>query len=416
MPPITGSRAVVEAALRRAGEVQAVHHPFTDILDTAPADLPEAGELAGVPVTVKDVLDVAGFTRSAGSAAFAEERPTADATCVARLRAAGAVVIAKTTTPEFGLSWTTAGPVSTETSNPFDPSRTAGGSSGGAAVSVAAGITRIAIGTDDAGSVRLPAAFCGTVGFVGTLGRVARDGIAGHSVDFTRIGVLGRDVREAALAERVMAGQLGTDDVAATVPTRVTWWSRPHDTFGIDSAMVDAVRAAAEGTHIVDIETEFVGFDTDDEAAFAVVNETDRWVLHGRRLTREIDTARLQPRTREIFERGASHSVEAYVEARARLDAGRAATEAQGILLAPTAACLPPPLGGRLEDRPPGITAYTLLSSAYGMPAVTVPCGIHAGIPLGLQVIGPRGSDRDVLALAAALEQALPSLPSPAHL
>jgi aspartyl-tRNA(Asn)/glutamyl-tRNA(Gln) amidotransferase subunit A len=415
----------VAAAVRAAAEAQTRFHAFTSIVDLAHCGtpLPTTGPLAGVPITVKDVVDVAGLPAAAGSAAFGGRVAAHDATCVSRLRAAGAVVVAKTTTPEFGLSWTTACEVSEETANPHDPARTAGGSSGGAAVSVATGVVPFAVGTDDAGSVRLPASFCGTVGFVGTRGRVPLDGIHGHSLSFTRVGALARSVGDAALGEAVMAG-LAAPAVAGRVPgdprrrsapagvTRARWWLRPAGTPGIEDAMVAAVRAALDraAPGVLDVHARLTAFTAADEAAFAVVNEVERWNLHGRDLVARVDETLLRPRTREIFARGAGRSADEYAAAHDRLTQGAAALLAElgtDLLVSPTVACLPPPLGGRLSDRPVGITAFTLLSSAYGLPAVTVPCGSYRGLPLGLQLMAAPGADDRLLAVAAAVHRAL---------
>lgn len=363
------------------------------------------GPLSGVALTAKDVIDVKGMKAEAGSKSHAGRVPSADALCVRRLVSAGAGVVAKTTTPEFGLSWTTACSVSAETPHPEYRDRTAGGSSGGAAVSVARGAVPAALGTDDAGSVRLPAAFCGVVGWVGSLGRVPLRGIVGRSEHFTRVGVLARSPEDAVVVESIAAGQ---EVVRSHVlPERALWWSRPPESPGIDGDRADVVRKTWErcrpsiaGGAPLEL------FGASDESAFAVINEVERWHLHGRFLAAS-QLSSLVPRTRELFARGQQYSQQQYFDAleqRQRgLDRLRCAVGETTVLISPTVTCLPPPLGGRAEDRPAGITAFTLPGSMYGLPSITIPWGRHADFPLAIQVMGMPGQDALVLGYARAL-------------
>jgi aspartyl-tRNA(Asn)/glutamyl-tRNA(Gln) amidotransferase subunit A len=164
------------------------------------------GPLHGVPLSVKDLVATNGVRTTSGSVALADNVPTADAPSVARLKAAGAILIGKTTTPEFGHKCFTDAPLFGRTANPWDTARTCGGSSGGAAAAVAAGLGPLGIGTDGGGSGRIPAACCGGVGFKQTLGLVPHDGTPDGFGNQSHITPMTRSVIDAALMLRAMAG------------------------------------------------------------------------------------------------------------------------------------------------------------------------------------------------------------------
>jgi amidase len=180
------------------------------------------GALHGVPVTIKDSLDTAGIISTGGTKGRANYVPQHDATVVARLRAAGAIVLGKTNTPDLTMAFETNNLVYGRTNNPFDPARTPGGSSGGAAAIVAAGGSPLDIGSDTGGSIRVPAHFCGIAGIKPTAGRVSR---AGHIIDFagpaeslTHIGPLAKRVDDLALALSIIAGPDNVDPHVVAAP------------------------------------------------------------------------------------------------------------------------------------------------------------------------------------------------------
>lgn len=188
--------------------------------DRVPAE--KRGALHGVPITIKDSLDVAGIISTGGTKGRAKYVPPHDATVVARLRAAGAIVLGKTNTPDLTMSFETNNLVYGRTNNPFDVTRTPGGSSGGAAAIVAAGGSPLDIGSDTGGSIRVPSHFCGIAGIKPTSGRVSR---AGHIIDFTgpaesltHIGPLARHVEDLALALSIIAGPDNVDPHVVTAP------------------------------------------------------------------------------------------------------------------------------------------------------------------------------------------------------
>ena len=169
------------------------------------------GALDGVPITIKDTLNVRGWPTRRGSRTTSDAAVPRDAASIARLRSAGAVFLGKTTTPEFAWKGLTENPVDGVTLNPLDPTRHAGGSSGGAAAATALGLGVIGIGTDAAGSVRIPAAFCGVVGYKPTFGTIPLDPYPAAFWQLPHIGPITRSVADAALAASIMSGAIGSD-------------------------------------------------------------------------------------------------------------------------------------------------------------------------------------------------------------
>jgi aspartyl-tRNA(Asn)/glutamyl-tRNA(Gln) amidotransferase subunit A len=212
----------LKATLEAAAAAQPKFNPFVRILEEralAEARAAEQavmqnldlGPLHGIPVSIKDQVDVSGVQTTHGSAIHADNMAARDDVTVERLRAAGAIVFAKTRLPEFGHKGLTDGPSFGVTRNPWDPSRTSGGSSGGAAAAVALGIGPLALGTDGAGSIRIPAACCGVVGLKPTLGTVPWQQAADAFGNYTYAGPITRTVTDAAAMQSVLAGPSETD-------------------------------------------------------------------------------------------------------------------------------------------------------------------------------------------------------------
>src|SRR6266849_2298360 len=213
LPPV----AVVDAVLQRIDALQPSVNAFITVTADEARDAARRAEAAvmagerlgpfhGVPFSVKDLLFTKGVRATMGSLIYADQVPAEDAVPVRRLREAGAILIGKTTTPEFGHKPLTDSPLFGVTRNPWDPSRTAGGSSGGAAAAVATGQGPLALGTDGGGSIRLPAACCGIVGLKPTLGRVPHVHQADLFASTSYIGPMARSVAEAAACFDVIAG------------------------------------------------------------------------------------------------------------------------------------------------------------------------------------------------------------------
>jgi aspartyl-tRNA(Asn)/glutamyl-tRNA(Gln) amidotransferase subunit A len=368
--------------------------------------------LLGIPVTVKDLTPTAGVRTTRGSLRHADWVPDRDAPAVARLCDAGAVLIGKTTTSEFGWSAATVNRVGPAAVNPWDPRRSAGGSSGGAAAAAANGVGVCALGTDGAGSIRVPAAFCGLVGFKPTYGRVPYVPVSPEGL--SHIGPLARDVATAELVTSVIAGRhpddpLSVDSKQERVPARprIAWLNWPGPVTEADSI----ARSAAEalGADLVELDVPFpdpyphlvtilAAFDAgqdprDDELSDQFRN---RIVAHGRRLS-AADLARAQTERAMLVQ-----SLDRLME---RFDVLAMPT----VSIEPFAvdAWRPDPDGADLDWLAWCRTTYPF--NLTGQPAVSVPAGFTAaGLPVGLQLVGRRHGDDTVLAVAANVESARP--------
>lgn len=385
----------------------------------------ELGPLHGVPFTVKDTFDTAGVRTTRGSRLFADHVPDRDATVVARAKAAGAILLGKTNTPEFALWWETANLVFGRTSNPHDPQRTSGGSSGGEAVAVATGMSSLGIGSDLGGSIRLPAHYCGVVGFKPTHGRVP---LTGHFPEtlfrFTHAGALTRSVRDVALALSVLEGPDGQDWYAAPLPPvpaessplRVGW---THSAFGgVEGEIAATVERAAAVLADAGASVE-----EDEPDGFAETDaNTLTLQLYGAEAGAHFDElvgerhADLHPVLRRRLELRAS-SLADYVAAEAAVERLRRDLASyfrrHDLLLCPTAPIVAPPHDAdeiRIADTPfpPRVSMRaTIPFDLTGSPALTVPFGRSAdALPIGIQVVGRRFEDETVLRAGAALEAA----------
>ncbi len=379
--------------------------------------------LDGVPMTVKDNLLMRGLPATWGSRAYADFRPAEDEAPVARLRAAGAVLVGKTNVPELTLEGYTSNLLHGTTRNPWDRALTPGGSSGGAAAGVAAGLVPAALGTDGGGSIRRPASHTGLVGFKPSTGRVARAGGFPETLhDFEVVGTLTRTVADAALLDGVLSG-LGAPSPRR--PLRILYVPR-FDDAPLDPEVAAACDAAArmlgEQGHAVD--TGPVFFDR------AAVDEI--WRVVGRagaaRVAR-LTGGRLRdeggPTIRAMAEEGAALSAADYADALAALagfrrDVARVFARHDLVVL-PSAAALP----WRAEDAypavidgqavgPRGHAVYTGWVNAAGLPAIALPLGLSSGgLPIGGQFVGAPGTDADLLAFGAGFEAARPAPPWP---
>lgn len=401
--------------------------------DDAVAALPP---LLGVPVSVKDHIWMAGVPATNGSAALRDFVPDRDAVPVARLKSAGAVVVGKTNNPEFCYRGYTDNDVWGLTRNPWSLDRTPGGSSGGAAASVAYGGPPIAIGTDGGGSVRIPAAFCGLVGHKPTFGLVPKmPGFRAWptlSVD----GPLARTVRDAALALSVMAGAAPEDDLTwpadagdlrSSAERPVDWssfrvavsedlgWASVEPV--VRSAFRRAVGALADAGARVSEDRPDSPYPTplwnDIAVAEGFASEGPLLDAHGDLIAAG---------TREIIEAGRSTTAQSYLDAQhQRVEYTRRWErffDDYDVLLTPS---VPLPAFGVdvtgpavIDGTPvdPFFDDWCMLSlpaNLTGQPSCAVPAGVDdAGLPVGMQVTGPRWSDARVLSVAAAYERLCP--------
>ncbi|HEX3426896.1 MAG TPA: amidase family protein [Acidimicrobiales bacterium] len=363
------------------------------------------GPLHGIPVTVKDILHVAGVATRGGSAAY-RSVPTKDAVAVARVRGAGAVIVAKVSTHEFALGVTTP-----QSGNPLDDSRIAGGSSGGSAIAVACGIGMASIGTDTRASIRVPASMCGVVGLKGTYGVVPTGGILPLSWTMDHVAPIAARVDDAALMLAVMA------DRADLWPPRAATGRHwrigvPDAGFdGCDPAIAtvvgDAIAALAGrlGAAVVALSRPGTADFDVANAAGLIVSRCEAATVHRALGT---DTRRCSDEVAAQLAAAAQVSAADYLDAQ-RLRAVLA-RDLLGVFDTCDVLCQPTVLVS-----PPRRTEYdrylTVLSrpcvpwSLCGFPAVSLPCGRDAlGFPVGLQIVGPPGSDEAVIAVAAAAE------------
>jgi aspartyl-tRNA(Asn)/glutamyl-tRNA(Gln) amidotransferase subunit A len=434
---------VVDAVLARIERLNPTLNAFVTVTADAARRAARAAERAvtarrsrlpplhGVPFSVKDLVATAGVGTTFGTPLYRDNVPTEDAPMVARLKAAGAIMVGKTNTPTFGWLGATHNLLGPPTRNPWKLDRTPGGSSGGASAAVAGGLGPVGVGTDGGGSIRIPASFAGVFGHKPSFGRIpVHPPSAAWSL--SHIGPLTRTVADSALVLQVTAG-----------PDERDGGSLPAD-------RVDYVRAIQQGLRGLRLAyAEDLGFveALDPEVRTATARSARVFRAAGAR----VDTvkvrwpsprdawyhifcggiaARLAPHADrrqeiepgllrivdEILQQGPTRYVEAWFERLAWQAHPRTLFEKYDLLLTPTVACPPFPVG---LDHPRDVAGRTVASYSWtpftfpfnltGQPAASVPCGFtHDGLPIGLQIVGRRFDDATVLRAAAAFERERP--------
>ena len=412
-----------------------------DGLRRSDPDAAAAKPLLGLPTAIKDLVPTKGIRTTFGSPIFKDQVPDADALIVERIREAGAIVIGKTNTPEFGAGSQTFNPVFGKTRNPWDPSRTCGGSSGGAASALASGMLPIADGSDLGGSLRNPASFCGVVGFRPTPGRVPRVPQEQGWDDLAVLGPMGRTVADAALLFSVIAGPDVRDPISIGFPDGQSpprpfhpvepadlrglrlAWTPDLGRYPVEREVVAVCEAALPAIRDLGAEIEEAAPDLSGADG---IFRTLRAHLFADKLGPLLSAHRGQMKDTVIeeIERGTALTGPdiATAQAERTLLHCRVASffERYDALLLPTVQVLPfdveKPYPTEIEGQP--LATYTdWMASCYsitvtGCPAISVPCGIGpSGLPVGLQIVTPRGSDRRTLAIAAAFEEAAAASP-----
>ena len=452
----------VQAALRRIEERNPALNAFVSLraeealaearaMTREIAEGREPGPLAGVPVGVKDLEDVAGMVTSFGSTRYRNNVALRDSVQVARLRAAGAIVLGKTNTPEFGYTVFTKNRLYGVTRNPWDVARTPGGSSGGSAAAVAAGMCLGALGSDTGGSIRQPASHCGVVGLKPTYGRVSRYGLVAYASSLDQIGPLTRSVADAALLTQGIAGYDGADStsVSLAVPDytaalgmsiegiRVGIPAEYSSSEGLDpevsAAVEDAVRTLESlGAKRVSISLPHTRYAV---AVYYVIAPCEAssnlaryaGVKYGFRADAPADLMHMYRRTRS---QGFGAEVQrriiigTYCLSAGYYDAyyGKAsqvrtlivedfkkAFQACDVIACPTAPTPAFKIGEKIDDP---LTMYlsdifTISANLAGVPAMSIPCGFSAsGLPIGLQLMAKHFDEEMLFRVAHHFEQA----------
>ena len=436
--------AVIEAVLQRIEALQPTVNAFITVTadeareaarraEAAVMAGDRLGPLHGVPFSVKDLLFTRGARATMGSLIFADQVPTEDAVPVRRLREAGAILIGKTTTPEFGHKPFTDSPLFGATRNPWDLSRTAGGSSGGAAAAVATGQGPLALGTDGGGSVRLPASCCGIVGLKPTLGRVPHVHQADLFSSTSYIGPMARTVAETAACFDAIVGFDPRDPYSRPEPSddprevtvrglRIGWLPRVGNHL-VDPEVLGECEGAvgyleSQGAHVETIEEDLSAF----ERTFLIGLQAGLAARVGPHLEKFAD--KVAPSLRESIERGAQWTAVDWVNALGQRTAmyrrAHAWLQRFDFLVSPALsrpalpvdhdAFRPITIAGRVAGSIRGAWyPYLWPFNLSGHPAVSLPCGWSSdGLPIGLQIVGPWHGDRRVLALAGHLERERP--------
>jgi aspartyl-tRNA(Asn)/glutamyl-tRNA(Gln) amidotransferase subunit A len=418
------------------------------------------GPLAGVPVAIKDVLCVLGEPTSCGSRMLRNYRPPYDATVIARLKAADAVLLGKTNMDEFAMGSSTENSAYGPTLNPWDETRIPGGSSGGSAVAVAADLAPLSLGSDTGGSIRQPAALCGVVGLKPTYGRVSRYGLVAYASSLDQIGPFAHNLEDTALVLQVIAGRDPLDSTSVEVPVpdyRATLDTPPNplrigvvrDFFseGLDAEVEAAVRAAvrvyeAEGATICEVCLPHTQYGI---PAYYIVAPAEcssnlaRYdgTIYGHRAE---DFAPISPEEEDLppmirmmmatraegfgaevkrrimlgtFALSAGYADQYYNQAlkvrRLIRNDFDAAFRDVDVLLGPTSPTPAFRLGERTADPLAMYLSdiYTITANLAGIPGISLPCGLtRSGLPIGLQLLAPAFAEETLLRAARVFERA----------
>jgi len=439
-----------EGALKRADAIDASIKSLSKTSGQAPAF--SGMPLAGVPVAVKDNICVRGMQTSCGSRILGPYHPPYNATAIERLLAAGAVIIGKTNCDEFAMGSSNENSAFGPVKNPWDTSRVPGGSSGGSAAAVAAGIVPVALGSDTGGSVRQPASLCGVIGLKPTYGRVSRYGLVAFGSSLDQIGVFARQASDAAIVLGIIAGRDKHDATSADVPVPDYANELEKDInglrLGVSRALLgegldEEVRAEIEkaidayrglGAEIVDIDLPHAKYAIAVYYIIATAEASSNLarydgVRYGFRAEEAPALRQMYRKTRDegfgpevkrrimlgTYVLSAGYYDAYYLKAQKvrsliRQDFARA-FEKCDVVLTPTSPT-PAFLFGEKVDDPLAMylnDIYTVTANLAGVPGISVPCGLSsAGLPIGLQLIGPHWSEATLFRLAHIYQHAYP--------
>lgn len=430
------AKTVVAQCLQQIGDRNPTLNCFTTVtakeavaaaenIDGAIASGNNPGILAGVPFAVKNLYDIAGITTLAGAKIEAEKPPaTRDATAVAKLKQAGAILVGALNMDEYAYGFVTENSHYGPTPNPHDVTRIAGGSSGGSAAAVAAGLVPISLGSDTNGSIRVPAAFCGVFGFKPTYGRLSRAGVFLFASSFDHIGPFARSLRDIATVYDVLQGADCDDPVCTRRPPELCLPQIGEGVDGLRIAVADGyfatngeaeALAAVERVAIALRATEKVTIPEAHRARAAayIISAAEGANLH-------LENLRSRPQdfdraTRDRFLAGAFIPGNWYLQAqrfrRWYRDRIREVFNEVDIILAPTTPCVAQQLGqekafiaGKEVLVRPNLGLYTQPLSFIGLPVLSVPIQRSNALPLGVQIIAAPYKEASILRVGATLE------------
>jgi aspartyl-tRNA(Asn)/glutamyl-tRNA(Gln) amidotransferase subunit A len=383
------------------------------------------GALHGVPVALKDLIATAGVRTTAASALYKDRVPGEDGDVVRRLRQAGAVIVGKNNLHEFAYGGSSLVSHFGDVHNPWDVGRIAGGSSGGSAAAVAAGLAYAAIGTDTAGSIREPAALCGCVGIKPTYGRVSSRGVIPLSTSLDHVGPLAATVEDAAIVLQAIAGYDSADITSSDVPVADYVSALREGVKGmrvgvprgyfyddLDAAVASAMEHALAGFRSMGAELKDVQLDV---PADRTLQAAESYAYHAENVARSPEL--YQAETVRRIRSGEKVTAAEYIQRRREQDEARRGIRAVfadvDVLLTPTMP-MPAPAIADLKANPDALRPAELRLlrntrpfNVWGVPAISVPCGFtRGGLPIGLQIAGAHWREDLVLRTAYAYEQA----------
>ena len=381
----------------------------------------KAGNLYGIPIALKDNIDTAGVLTTAASRVFRDRVPTEDAEIVRRLKAAGAVFLGKLNLDEFAFAGTGTTSAYGPVHNPWNLERISGGSSAGSAAAVAAGLCFASVGSDDGGSVRIPAAFCGVVGFKTSYGRVSTRGVVPSAYSLDTIGPITRSVEDAAVMLQAIAGYDPKDSITAdvAVPDYLSALNKPihglrigipRDYF-FEQLDPDVARLVEDAIGLLRTRVRDIRDVALPRFEFVKEGSYDVELYHYQKQFFDKSPELYHPWSREELEDVKSVTAVGYVETLKRIRECRRdirrVFENVDILLLPTMR-EPAPLISETVNRthrkpPSNVSAF----NRFGTPALSLPCGFSRdGLPVGLQIVGPPFGEPMVLAVAHAYQEA----------
>ena len=392
------------------------------------------GKLAGIPISIKDLEMTSGIVTTLGSVVFRDRVPTYDSVVVERVKNEGAIILGKTNTPEFGQSGTTENRLGDACRNPWDTSRTSGGSSGGAGAGLAAGLFPIATGSDGGGSIRIPASFNGVFGIKPSQGRVPRYGGYGipASNHLSQSGPMARTVTDCALLLQVMSGadyrdptslRLNSNDFLSDIEKGVSgWkigWSPDLGYAAVDSEVLKVCAESAKVFESLGANVEEVNLQIEDPFhTFFDIFATGTYTSYGDLLEQSGDD--LTDYVRSTLEYASTLAASDFSKALLQQDRLKRYMETvfdeYDLLLTPTMAVTafhindrPSTISGKEVHKFWGYLPFTYPINITGQTAASVPCGFsQSGMPIGLHIVGPFGSENKVLRASRAFEKAAP--------